>query len=88
MKCQAQKLVTVLSSSFKGQTGSHWIAQYYSLPFNLRHAYVSAERVSSRHLSLLIQKALTEGQCQLGEAHWDTQFLCGLHFPHGGEENP
>lgn len=60
---------TYIDLGARGQTGSHWIPQYYSWSFNLWYAYVSAERGSGRHLSLLIQNAWTEGQCVDWERH-------------------
>lgn len=64
-----------------------WTSQYYSWPFNLWHACVSAERGSGRHLFLDPKYPNRRTVCWLGEAHWDIQFLCGLHFPHKDEEN-
>ena len=80
---------TYIDPRARGQTWSRWIPLYYSSPFNLSHAYASAERGSGRHLSLSIQNTWTEGPMSwLGEAHCNLKVLCGLYFPHRGEKNP
>lgn len=69
----------MLCSIFKGLTQT-LDPQYYSWPFNLWHASVSAERFWQTCIPFDSKCLNRRALCWLGEAHWDIQFVCGLHF--------